>query len=473
MNRIGKVVLSTVAFALILELFLLMDLPFFWDGISKAYRANWIYTNGFSSLIVPTEFNSGHPPLWITLIALFWTLFGKTVWAARLLLLLVNLGVFYQLFLLCKKSFVPGVSLFFFFLVAIDPTLIAQTTILNNDMLLLFFILLGLNSLLTHRWGWYTLAITGLLLTNLRGIYCVISLGAIHLLWVRYTELAYDKKMVRAYIAGSVIFIGFLFVQYGELGWILISKNENYAAHRETAGLVRVAKNAVAYVKNLLDFGRVFLWIPLAILLVIVFKNKNRQLTQSSKRIFIALTVFILLFFFGFVPFSNPMGPRYLMICFILASILFVNLLFSSQLKGSRRKGLVAVIALAFITGHFWIYPATISQGWDSSLAYLNYFSEEQKMLTYISEENIPYNEIGTHLPLNSKHMATVGATEKFSPRFANPDLETNKYFLFSNVENRTKDEGIRILRSEWKEMVTYSRMGVFLTLYENPKKID
>jgi len=473
MNRTGKVVLSITAFALVLEFFLLRDLPFFWDGISKAYRANWIYTNHFSSLIVPTEFNSGHPPLWISLIALFWSLFGKTVWAARLLLLIINLGTFYQLFLLCKRSFVRGVSLFFFFLVAIDPTLIAQTTILNNDMLLLFFILLGLNSLLTHRWGWYTLAITGLLLTNLRGIYCVISFGAIHFLWVRYAELTYDKKMLRAYIAGFVVFIGFLFVQYSELGWILISKNENYAAHREAAGFVRIAKNAAAYVKNLLDFGRIFLWIPLAIMLGLVFRNENRRLSQSSKQIFIALTAFTLVFFFGFVPFSNPMGPRYLMICFILAGILFINLLFGSHLKGSLRKGIVTLIVLAFLTGHFWIYPATIAQGWDSSLAYLNYFSEEQKMLTYISEENISNNEIGTHLPLNSKHMATVGAREKFDPRFAAPDLNTNKYFLFSNVENRSKDEDIKILRSEWKEIVTYSRMGVFLTLYENPKKID
>ena len=473
MNRTGKVVLSITAFALVLEFILLKELPFFWDGISKAYRADWIYTHHFSSLIVPTEFNSGHPPLWITLIALFWTLFGKTVWAARLLLLLINLGTFYQLFLLCKKSFVPGVSLLFFLLVAIDPTLIAQTTILNNDMLLLFFVLLGLNSLLIHKWGWYTLAIIGLLLTNLRGIYCVISFGAIHFLWVRYAELAYDRKMLRAYFTGSVVFIGFLFVQYSELGWILISKNENYAAHREIVGFARVAKNAAAYVKNLLDFGRVFLWIPFGIILVSIFKNKNRQLSRRSKRIFIALTVFTLVFFFGFVPISNPMAPRYLMICFILACILFINLLFGSHIKESLRKGLVAIVVLAFITGHFWIYPAIISQGWDSSLAYLNYFSEEKKMLTYISEENIPIDEIGTHLPLNSKHMATIGATEKFDPPFAVPDLNTNRYFLFSNVENRTKDDGIKILRTEWKEIVTYSRMGVFLTLYENPEKID
>jgi len=471
MNRTEKVVTSLIAFALIFEFFLLKDLPFFWDGVSKAYRAGWIYSHNFSSLIVPTEYNSGHPPLWISSIALFWMTFGKTIWSARLLLLLVNLGAFYQLFLLCKKLFLPSISIVFFLLVAIDPTLIAQTTILNNDMLLLFFILLGINSLLKNKWGWYALAITGLLLTNLRGIYCVISLATIHFMFVRYAALAFDRKMIRAYILGLLVFIGFLIVQYSELGWVLISKNENYSKHRETAGLGRIAKNAAAYIKNLLDFGRVFLWIPLGLLLLKVFRNKNKKMPLPSKRVFIALVVFTGVFFFGFVPFSNPMGPRYLMICFILATLLFLNLPFSSNLKKLFKKGLITLIALALITGHFWIYPPTISQGWDSSLAYLNYFSQETKMLAYISEEGIPHNEIGTHLPLNSKHIATVGAVEKFNPAFASPDFKNNKYFLFSNVENRTKDKGVEILQTQWEEVITYSRLGVFLTLYKNPNK--
>jgi len=470
MNRTEKRVFSIAALALLLEFFILKDLPFFWDGLSKAYRANWIFTHDFSSLIVPTEYNSGHPPLWITSIALVWSLLGKTVWAARLLLLAVNIGAFYQLFLLCKKHFLPGVSMLFFLLVAMDPTVVAQTTILNNDMLLLFFLLLGLNSLVSQKWGWYTIAITGLLLTNLRGIYCTIAFGVIHFLYVRYASLTLDRKMLRAYLVGLVVFAGFLIAQYNELGWVLISKNKNYATHREAAGLARVAKNAAAYIKNILDFGRVFLWIPLGLLLLVVFRSKNKKLSLPSKRIFIALYVFLIVFFLGFVPFSNPMGPRYLMICFLLGGILFVNLLSESILSAGKRKLLVGIIGFALVSGHFWIYPATIAQGWDSSLAYLNYFSEEEKMLAYLSENNIAYDEVGTNLPLKSMKMAHELNTEKLNPTFAEPNFDTNKYYLFSNVENRTKDEGIIMLKKQWNERVTFSRLGVYLTLYENPK---
>lgn len=467
MNRLEKRILLATGLLLVLEYILLMNLPFFWDGISKAYRASWIYENNFSTLIVPTEINSGHPPLWITLIALFWTLFGKTLWVARLLLLLVNAGVFYQLFLLCKKRFTAGVSLLFFFLVALDPTLIAQSTILNNDMLLLFFLLLGLNSLFTHKWIWYSVAITGLLLTNLRGIYCIAAFGLIHILLVRFADLEYHPKTLRAYGLGLLAFGVFLVVQYGELGWVLISKNENFAPHREAAGVERIAKNAAAFVKNLLDFGRIVIWIPLGLLLLRSFRNKKLALSVNSKKIFIPLVVFTLVFFLGFVPFSNPMGPRYLMICFLLATILLVNLLYEHEVVMSTRKIVITISSLSLIAGHFWIYPAKIAQGWDSSLAYLNYFSVEEQMLAFIVEANIPNDKIGTHLALNSKHMSTLNEANRFDPKFAKPDFESNPYFLFSNIENRTKDDGIEKLRTQWEEVAHFSQLGVYMKLYK------
>ncbi len=66
--------------------------------------------------------------------------------------------------------------------------------------------------------------------------------------------------------------------------------------------------------------------------------------------------------------------------------------------------------------------------------------------------------------------MATLGGVKQLNPTFAIPDFDTNKYFLFSNVENITKDDGIEILQTNWEEVVTFSRLGVFLTLYVNPK---
>jgi hypothetical protein len=181
---------------LILEFILCINIPFFWDGITKVGRANWIYNNNFSSLIVPSEFNSGHPLLWITLLAGSWALFGKSLWVSRVLLLVVNWGVLYQLLLLCKKLFADRVSIFWFFLLCIEATILTQTTSLNNDMLLLFFVLVSCNAIFSNKWFLLTLALAGVLMTNLRGIYCTVGLGIIHIVLYRCKLVTASRKMI-------------------------------------------------------------------------------------------------------------------------------------------------------------------------------------------------------------------------------------------------------------------------------------
>src|SRR5690554_3296260 len=180
MNKRFYLLYTIVAVLLIVEFFYFKELPFFWDGVSKATRATWIYENDLSKFILPTEYASGHPPLWIGSLAVFWKVFGQTLWASRLLLLLINLGVFYQILIVCRHNFVASVPISLFLLVILDPTLVAQTTSLNNDMLLLFFTLLSYNALQKNKWLLYAVALTGLLLTNLRGIYCFVALVIIH-----------------------------------------------------------------------------------------------------------------------------------------------------------------------------------------------------------------------------------------------------------------------------------------------------
>jgi len=464
-----KIILLIVSFFLIVEFFLSFDLPFFWDAVTKSSRADWIYSNNFSTLLVPTNLNSGHPPLWIASIALFWTIFGKAIWSARLLLLIVNIGVFYQLLVFARKNFQNSISLFLVFLVFIEPTLVAQTTNLNNDMLLLFFTLLGLNSLFSNGYWLYAIALTGLLLTNLRGIYCLLALAIIHIWFCRVQLLAYNKKMLRAYIIAIAIFIGFLFYQYSQLGWILISESNNYKKHREVAGILRIGKNAAAFIKNLLDFGRFAIWIPLLVMVFKFIKMKKFNNDAKSYRILIALAVFTCIFFVGFVPFSNPMGPRYFMICFILANFLFINLLCNFSLRILKRKIAVFIIIFFFVTGHLWIYPSTISQGWDGSLSYLNYFKQEEQMLQFLKEEQLETSRIGTNIPLNTKWLATLNLEDRAANNFQDFNIKTNEYILFSNIENRTENDDIHTLKNSWKTIKTFSQLGVFITLYKNP----
>ena len=471
MNRKELLLFLVVAVLLIIEFVVFSDLPFFWDGISKANRATWIYENNFSNLILPTEYSSGHPPLWITSLALFWKLFGQTLFSSRLLLLLVNLGVFYQILLLCKRNFSVSVPIVMFLLVCLDPTVLAQTTSLNNDMMLLFFTLFAFNALQKNSWLLYAIALSGLLLTNLRGIYCFVALLLIHIIYNRRRLLTFNRNMIYAYCIAVFTFGIFLIYQYSELGWVLITKNENFSEHRKTTTFMLMVKNTIVYFKNLLDFGRIFLWVPLVFFLWKVFRQKKFSLDVPSQRIFIALLVFTIVFFFGFVPFSNPMGPRYLMVCFILSAILLINVFFTVSANRKRRRGVLIIVAVALISGHFWIYPATISQAWDSSFAHLGYFSKEEKMLKFLEKENIRPSEVGTHLRFNGRRVAYLSKDKAVSEMFPVVDLTTNTYVILSNIENSTSDETILELRNNWEEVKTYENLGVFVTLYKNPKE--
>ncbi|RFN58323.1 hypothetical protein [Marixanthomonas ophiurae] len=470
MNRKEILLYIFVAALLLIEFIIFKDLPFFWDGISKASRATWIYNTNFSSLILPTEYSSGHPPLWITSLAIFWKLFGQVLWSSRLLLLLINLGVFYQILIVCKRNFVATVPIFLFLLVCLDPTLVAQTTSLNNDMMLLFFTLLSFNALQKNRWLLYAFALTGLLLTNLRGIYCFVALILIHVIYNRKRLLVWNQKMIRSYCTATLCFVVFLIFQYTELGWVLITRNENFSKHREAVTGFSIIKNIAAFVKNILDFGRVFLWIPMVLFLLKYYKNKKRSLDVNSQKIGIALLVFTVVFFLGFVPFSNPMGPRYLMICYILAAILFINLLFTISIKKKIRNSIMILVTAGLISGHFWIYPATISQAWDSSLAYIGYFEKEEKMLNYLEEKKIAPSNVGTNLTFNGRALARLSKKDSIHENFSSLNLDTNQYVIFSNIENDTDDATIITLRKNWEEIKTFERLGVFITLYKSPK---
>ena len=123
---------------------------------------------------------------------------------------------------------------------------------------------------------------------------------------------------------------------------------------------------------------------------------------------------------------------------------------------------------LGLLTGHLWIYPPKIAQGWDSSLAYFNYYNLEDQMLKTIPEMNIAHDKIGTHLPLDNLHVANLGLTRKFDPSFANLDLEVNDYILFSNLDNATSDEDVDVVMKSWTPVAHFEKRGVFLTLYRS-----
>ncbi|WP_066217997.1 hypothetical protein [Formosa haliotis] len=453
----------------VFEFFIFRDLPFFWDAISKSSRANWIYSNHFSDLILPTDRSSGHPQLWTTLIALFWTVFGKTIASARFLLLLINIGVGYQVILLFKYFFKKELSPYLIFLVFLDPTFLAQTTSLNNDMLLLFFTLLGLNAVLRQRQLLLLLALTGALFTNLRGIYIVVALAIIQLVYYKQGVLIKSKKLWLPFICSATVFLVFCVYHYTKLGWVIVTPNPAYNSHRELTTLKNIGINTIVYIKNFLEYGRLVLYGIMLFLGYRYFENhiKTTGITKEFKCIFIPILVFSVVFFLGMVPFSNPIGTRYFMIVYILLTLLLFH--FIQVLKIKYDSALYGVVAIALISGNFWVYPATISQSWDSSLAYLNYYPVERKMEDFLESSDIERQSIGTRVRFNNRNDAEL-IELKDEMKYSDFNMESNPYIMLSNIENYTKDEEFLNISQNWELVKSFNQCGIFLSLYKNPK---
>ncbi|SDH56899.1 glycosyltransferase family 39 protein [Winogradskyella thalassocola] len=458
-----KQILFFLVCVLVVEFLLLKQTPFFWDGISKSSRATWIYANGLTEFIVPTDHNSGHPPLWIALLAVFWTIFQKALWSSRLLLLIVNIGVVWQIVLFCKTNFLKTVSAFAVLVVCLEPTFVAQTTNLNNDMLLLFFTLLSLNALIKTKSVLFSLALTGLLFINLRGIYIVIAIVLIHVVYSRLKLIENERSIYLAYGIALLSFVVFCYFQYEKLGWFLITQKENYNMQRQSVGVKQVLINSIVYVKSFLEYGRFIVALFLLPLLVRYIKNKTNRSIKID-RIAIAFFVFAFIFFIGMVPFSNPIGDRYFMICYLLAIILLINLIAHYNLV--NKSLIYSIIVLMFVSGHFWIYPATISQSWDSSLAYLNSYTVEDQMEDYIDSVGIKTSEIGTRVRFNERNFSEFKVITE-TDRYADFNLATNKFILLSNIDNQTKDDELNEIMNNWKLVKRYSQLGVFMSLYE------
>lgn len=443
------------------------DVPFFWDALSKSTRATWFYEHDFSQWVVPTEINSGHPPFWTLLLAFTWKVFGRDLLVTRILLLMLNIGVVYQLQTIINKYRSKTISWYWYLILFIEPTYLAQTTILNNDVLMLFLCLVSFNFIRKNRLL-YSLAITGVLFCNLRGMLLISGFFLFDVASYYYQNRSFKKiyKLAYPYILPIVCFALFLNYQYGILGWII--KSPSSEGHRDLVGLKQFVINIASLIRAFADYGRFWFLIILFTCIGIVIKHK-KEISKETKELMLFWSCLFITNVSVMLLSSNPIGHRYFMILYLVSLLVFVNLLFTIIPK-------VEVIYMAFfssvvmlLTGHFWIYPKSISQAWDSSLAYLNYFEMKEKMKEYVIDHQIPLDSIGTKTRNVTSYYEYLREEEDMN-YVGDAAVESYPYYVFSNIENETKDDEIFVLENEWILIQEYQKKGIFVRLYKSPK---
>jgi len=442
--------------------------PFFWDTIQLGARhADWFYHQPPGTLLLPDEMDSGHIPAFGAYLAACWHFFGQNLMVSHLAMFPFIWLVLWQG---CRLvSNLPlGLgrmgALAAFLLLIMDATLVAQLSLISPDIVLVGAFLLGINSVLRKQPLWLTIAVILLGLTSLRGMMVAFGLFLWQLVLIIAEGSKKDRplatfKLLLPYLPGGIIALAYLLYHYQTKGWVGTHSDSPWAASFASQGGVSLIKQAAVVAWRMVDFGRIFLFLAL----LFTWWRSGWVWNYTIKR------AVILLLIMGFVlALPALISPglsqhRYLLPVYLTVAYLFLLLLKKVKSK-TWKTTMIAVVLLGQISGHFWVYPDHIAQGWDASLAHKPYFEARAEGLMYLQQENIPLSKVGTAFPeVGEQHLRMLnGEREGLAPY----DLDQQDYIWYSNIMNDFSDEELLTLQKNWTPVFTFRKRGVHLEIY-------
>jgi hypothetical protein len=441
--------------------------PFYWDNVVQiSVPANWYYQTDFRYFFLPDNIATGHPTFVGMYFAFLWKLFGRSLIVCHLGMLPFVFGLLFQLHKFLRNIGINNdykVLIILGFII-FDPTFLSQLSLITFDIIQLFFFFLCINLILTRRniaFGFFYMILT---LISLRAS---IMAGGIFLFNILYDYYYMNKKIKPGdyfkYLPGILSLVIFLIVFKLSKGWVIHnSVSKAWQESGEFATFGHVLRNIGVFIWRLIDFGRIGVF-AFFLLFIIKFASIRKFQDNTLKILFlIILTQFIL--FFPILIFSqNAFGHRYLLSIIIPAIILTTHWILSYKKLSSLWLTFTFII---LVSGHFWQYPLKISQGWDATTLHWNYFNVSEKMNSYIKENKISKNEIGTFFPNRSSRYLTHIEEDENDSYSGVPFV--NEYILYSNTFN-VNDEVIDSLyskNSNWKLIKKYSKNNIFMSLY-------
>lgn len=442
------------------------NFPFFWDNILNAKIALWAMGTNFSQLVVPESLDAGHPPFFSFYLGLGLKL-SRSLVMAHLLMLPFLWMIVWQWWKLCRRFLSPAAAPWGMLILFAEPTFLAQSSMMSPDVALVAFFLLGMNAVMENRKGWLMFATIGMAMVTFRGILMVPSLWLIGLWWKQPGwKLTALWRQTWAYLPVAVVTVLWLGYHWQVQGWLFTPPEETYGGHREAVGLGGILYNLGIAGWRFLDYGRVFVWIFLGVALVL--RGKFLLAHQRFRGLWPLLAVATGWLVLLLLPFSNPIGHRYFAAQFLLLALLvFVAI---DLLETAWRRWLVPLsLGIGLVGGHFWVYPDTIAQGWDASLAHVRYFdlrlqAEQELAGTYGICSAFP-------LAADARTFYLWDLPGLELDRKDDEVMESCSKILQSNVSNGFSDAELgRLQRGEgWKLEREWRNGPVYLRLYTQP----
>ncbi len=449
--------------------------PFFWDTVQLASKhGHFFYETGFQSVILPTEIDSGHPPLFGIYVAAVWLAFGKTLAASHLSMLPFLFGIAFFLIKIGRIWLGEKRADWLPLLCFVDPVLLGQSILVSPDVVLVCFFLMALWAIWEQKPRWLTVAVIGLGLISTRGMMVSLALC----LFTVFAEgkkpsLGSALKKILHFLPGGLLAAAYIAYHYQQTGWIGYHAESAWAPSFQRVDFQGFARNIAVLGWRLLDFGRVFVWAAIALSAWFFFVKQRGKTTgwvANSPPLW-QLPLLLVLLFLATVPLQlmhkGLLAHRYLLPIFLLLNLWALVLLFRINLS-SRVSVLPMLVGLGLASGNLWVYPRKVSMGWDSTFAHVPWYGLQRKALAFLTKNEIPLSQVGSTFPvLGPRELYELNGVQE---GFTELDLSQNCYVLYSNIMNDFTDAAIDDLFQNWLPIFEQKSGGVELVLFKNPK---
>lgn len=419
----------------------------FWDTVQfAADHPSWYYDHNFKYFFLPAESDSGHPPTFGMYLALMWKLMGKSLWVSHTAMLPFLIIIVAQAVKLGENLF-PANKRFAAFCTAIvlsEAALLSQCTLVSPDIWVAAFFLYGLNSVLRKSPYHLTLAVILMAMLSMRAMMGAFCLYLFSLSYNRKEAgqtikgiVLYLFRKVWPFVPGGLLAVSFFVAHYYAKGWAgHPPPSSTWGGGFVIMPFPRILLNVVILFWRIVDIGKI---LTVLVFLVLCLKwlfrknildgSEDRNTLQS---LFILVLSLFLITALPLAPYQGLLTHRYFIPLYFSIAVFALYLLFHSQWK---RKVLIAsLMVLVQLSGNFWTYPQQISQGWDSTLGHLPFYSLRKEFRAYMKQNGIEKNDVATSFTLvqSDSRIDLKGDTLPFR------DFETDstQYVWYCNASN-------------------------------------
>jgi len=446
--------------------FISIEEGMFWDNVLFASKmGNHLYENGIFNWNIPDSFDPGHPPFLAFVQAVGWKLLGKSLWVSHLVMLPFVFGLLYQLWRFVtffSSKFIHQVLAFC--LLFFDPTFTAQLLLVNPEVIQLFLFFLALNAIFYKQDFYKFIALAFLGIVTYRGMMLFAGLALFDFLLATVIEKRkflsfFSKKNLLVYFLAALPAIIYITWRLTTKGWLQTHPQSPWAHLWHFVTIKEFGRNMIVLAQRFNDFGRCFVFLVLAILLL-----QQRKLWKvNAVQILFLLAACSTFFIIMVSVFStNEMGHRYFIVAY-LASILLAFEVIKQHLFF---KQLYSFLLLALVTGNLWIYPTGISQGWDASLAHMPYFSLREKAISYLDSTKIPIEQVATFFPNESSidDVSLNGDKRSFTAF-----TDSSKYVFVASVFNLS-DKDLSTIETSFFPLKTFQKNRITVSILQRKR---